>query len=341
MAKNKNILQKILTGLSSSDSNSDVKEVLKTSERYLLKTEKEMQEIASKLKENAEMRTVEMAKRRIAELKDQVQSVVDSLITLRDELKQGENDLTGALNERLDALKSAMAEYRGAGLKELGALSEQMDNLKRDIRTISQSKVEIPKFESQIQKVESQLSKTTSKSDLEITKKPVSDLDIEIKKLRADTMTAISAKGGGNMNRNILVGNNPSTLGRYTDLNILAGTNVTLSYVNNDNRKTTDLTIAATGGGGSNRNISTVAISSVVASVAATDYVIIANQGVQLTLPTAVGNSNLYTIKNTAASSVLVAAAGAETIDGDPNIILAVRYTAVDLISDGANWHIT
>ena len=46
------------------------------------------------------------------------------------------------------------------------------------------------------------------------------------------------------MNRNILVSGNPSTLGRYTDLNLLAGSGATLTYVNNDTLKTTDLTIA-------------------------------------------------------------------------------------------------
>lgn len=59
---------------------------------------------------------------------------------------------------------------------------------------------------------------------------------------------------GGNMNRNIWVNGNSSVLSRYTDINLIAGTNVTLSYANNDTTKTTNITVAATGGGGTGLN---------------------------------------------------------------------------------------
>lgn len=354
MKMKKNKLKKLLEGLS--DSNSDVREVFKTSERYLLKTEKEMQEIAGKLQGNAEVRTVEMAKKKIAELKEQVQSIFNSVVTLKDELKQGGNDLTSALNQKIDALKSAMVEYRTANLGRLGTLSEEMDELRDDIREISQRKVEIPNYENQIGEIENTLGELviTLKEETEEkinkvedilteSKKTAGNLEEEIKKLRRDTMSAIASKGGGNMNRNILVGNNPSTLGRYTDLNILAGNNITLTYTNNDNLKTTNLTIAATGGAGSGitRNVATTIVSSVIGAVAATDYVIVAGAGVQITLPTAVGNSNLYTIKNKSSSSVLVVADGAETIDDAATALMQTQYTAIDLISDNANWHVT
>lgn len=56
--------------------------------------------------------------------------------------------------------------------------------------------------------------------------------------------------GGGNANRNIAVNGNSSTLSRYGDINLKAGSNVTLSYANNNTSKMLDLTIAASGGGG-------------------------------------------------------------------------------------------
>lgn len=334
---NKTKLRKILAGIS----RPDVRDAFKS-------VEKEMKKVADKLKENAEMKTIEMTKKRIAEVKEQVQSIFDYLDKLKEDLKKSESDLTGSLNQKLDALKSRMVEYRTASLERLGTLSAEMDSLKGDIREISNKKVEIPNYKNRIDEVENKLNellkeKTKDKIEgiLTESKKTISNLEEEIKKLRIDTMSAIASRGGGNMNRNILVGNNPSTLGRYTDLNILAGSNITLSYTNNDNLKTTNLTIAATAGSGVTRNISTVSVSSVAAAVASTDYVIVAGAGIQLTLPTAVGNLNLYTIKNKAASSVLVVANGAETIDDDANIILATQYTAVDIISDDANWHIT
>ena len=301
-------------------------------------------------------RSVAVAKKSLTEVNEQIQLVFDSIVVLKRELIETESSFNGRLNDKLFALKSAMVEYKNASLERMGALSKEINCLKKEIQDISQRKVEIPNFEEQISRVEVALKnavvdvKETNEKQLERTvtdsEKLINNLKEDIKKLRADTMSAISAipsrvVGGGNMNRNILVGNNPSTLGRYTDLNILAGSNIVLSYSNNDNLKTTNLTIAASGDGGVVRSISTVNVSSVVGAVASTDYVVVAGSGIQLTMPTAVGNTNLYTIKNKSTSSVMVVGNGAETIDGDANIILAIKYVSVDLISDDANWHIT
>ena len=232
-------------------------------------------------------KSVAISKKKVQELKEQIESIFNSIGVLKEELKENKDNISGELNEKLFVLKSTLTEYKSASLERLGGISQEISNLKKEIQAISQRKVEIPDFERQLTDVEGELGNAISDWKLETedkveeilteTKKTISDLEEAIKKLRADTMSAMSGRvvGGGNMNRNILVGNNPSTLGRYTDLNILAGSNVTLSYTNNDNLKTTNLTIAATGGSGTNRNISTVNVSSVIASVNSTDYVII------------------------------------------------------------------
>lgn len=148
------------------------------------------------------------------------------------------------------------------------------------------------------------------------------------------------------MNRNIAVGGNTSVISRYTDLNIKAGANVTLTYTNNNTTKFTDLTIASSGGGGGSvigttRSINTISTSQTAGNTSLTDYVYICSAGINLTLPDAVGNSNLYTVKNTSTSSVLVSTTVSETIDTSTTLILPVQYTSVDLISDGSNWEIT
>lgn len=147
--------------------------------------------------------------------------------------------------------------------------------------------------------------------------------------------------GGGNANRNIAIGGNGKVLQPYTDINLKAGANVTITYAANNTTKYTDVTVAATGGAGTVRSINTISTSQTAAATAGTDYVYICAAGVNLTLPTAVSNTNLYTVKNTSASSVLVSTTASETIDAQSNLILAVQYTAVDLISDSANWNIT
>jgi hypothetical protein len=174
------------------------------------------------------------------------------------------------------------------------------------------------------------------------------DIDREMNELRKDLLSRLNVgRGGGNANRNIAIGGNASVLSRYTDINIKAGSNVTLTYSNNDTTKYLDLTIASSGGGGGSvtgiiRSVNSISTSQTAGATAGTDYVFVCSAGVALTLPTASGNSNLYTVKNTAASSVLVLPDGTDTIDTDTSIILATQYTAVDLISDGTNnWSIT
>src|SRR3990167_1395719 len=271
---------------------------------------------------------------------ESIKSLLGDIETKTTELRsltlQGDEGLaehTNTLSEELATLKKDLDTLIGSNRTELNLINNELGRLlegsksyatKDELTSISSKGVEL------VQVVE-------KKKDEE-----VKEIKETIKDFRTEFITRLASKGGGNMNRNILVGNNPSVLSKYTDLNILAGNNVTLSYTNNNTRKTLDLTVAATGGSGTTRSVDSTSVSSTVGSIAGTDYVVIANAGVRITLPTASSNENLYTIKNTAASSVLVSPNGADTIDTDTNIILQTQYTAVDLISDGVNnWNIT
>lgn len=175
----------------------------------------------------------------------------------------------------------------------------------------------------------------------------ISPLKQQIEETRAELISKISnTNHGDHANRNIAIGGNTSVLSRYTDINLKAGANVTLSYAYNDTTKYTDVTIAATGGGGGSvtgiiRSINTISTSQTAGATSGTDYVYICSAGVQLTLPDATTNQNLYTIKNTSTSSVLVTTTSAQTIDTQPTVIMPVQFTSVDLISDSSNWQIT
>ena len=161
-----------------------------------------------------------------------------------------------------------------------------------------------------------------------------------LKKFRAEFLNLLGNIGGGAMNRqNFIGGVDPLT--KYTDINWKAGAGTTLTYANNDTTKKVDITITGSAGSGITRQIQTTTISSVMAGLSGVDQVTLANGGVAITLPTAISDTSLYTIKNIGVSSVLVATTGGETIDGNANIIMPIQYTSVDLISDGSNWGIT
>ena len=164
-----------------------------------------------------------------------------------------------------------------------------------------------------------------------------------VEKLKGELLSRMP-KGGGNMNRNIAIGGNSSVLSRYTDINIKPGSNITITYQNNDTTKYVDVTITGSGGpGGSGivRSINAVSTSQTMGNTSSTDYVYVASAGINLNLPDATASQNLYTVKNTSSSSVLVSPVSAQTVDGQSNIILATQYTSVDLISDGSNWQLT
>jgi hypothetical protein len=68
------------------------------------------------------------------------------------------------------------------------------------------------------------------------------------------------------------------------------------------------------------------------------DYVYVCTAALTATLPTAVGNKNMYTVKRTGTGNVTVATTSSQTIDGAANFLIDVQYQSIDVISDGANW---
>lgn len=161
-------------------------------------------------------------------------------------------------------------------------------------------------------------------------------------KLESELMSRIAKIGGGNMNRNIAIGGNTSVLSMFNDINLKPGAGTTITYANNITTGFTDITITATGSGsGITREINDVAVNTNAGATPGIDYVYLVSGTTQITLPTAVGNSNLYTIKNVGNGIVTVNTTGGETIDDDSTVIMPVKYTSVDIISNDTNWKIT
>jgi len=98
---------------------------------------------------------------------------------------------------------------------------------------------------------------------------------------------------------------------------------------------------SAGGGSGITRSVNVISTSTAAGSSASTDYVYLVSGTTTLTLPTAIGNTNLYTVKNVGSGNVTVATTSAQTIDGGSTAVLTANLQgSIDLISDGANWNI-
>ena len=327
--------------------------------------EKELENMLATIKQTIEVKTTEEANERFRKLKDtlNIDSLFGAFNSLKEDLNKREDELVENIQAKIDAVTSSFKDiqkmsaeetvFRGEEIKELKQVLKELSskNSQETTTLVSQTvadsearlKILIGSLDTQIK----------DKSELVKLEKGIKDeLNVimdSIKTLEKDFLARFAGLeniGGGNANRNIAIGGNTSVLSSFTDINLKAGSNVTITYAKNNTTKYTDITISATGGGGSVggviRDIETISTSQTAGDVAGTDYVYICSAGVRLTLPTANANTNLYTVKNTSASSILVSPDAADTIDSDTNLILVTQYTAVDLVSNGTdNWNIT
>lgn len=249
-----------------------------------------------------------------------------------------------------DETSSKVAEGAGTieALKsELATLREQKDKEMEDLKTALQGIPDLRMItDTSFEEMRARL------AALEVPEEEAPDLISPIKKqiddVRSELISKMSARHGDHANRNIAIGGNTSVLSRYTDINLKAGANVTLTYAYNDVTKYTDVTLAATGGGGGGsvtgiiRSVNNIAVSTAAGNTAGTDYVYLASGTLNVTLPTSIGNLNMYTVKNVGAGTVTILPTGAETIEGAANITMPVQFTSVDLISNNSgNWNIT
>jgi hypothetical protein len=94
-------------------------------------------------------------------------------------------------------------------------------------------------------------------------------------------------------------------------------------------------------GSGINRSVNPVSTNTNAGSGANVDYVYLVSGTTTITLPTAVGNTNRYTIKRSGTGVVSIATTSSQTIDGSASPInINVQYVSIDIISNGTDWEI-
>jgi hypothetical protein len=128
--------------------------------------------------------------------------------------------------------------------------------------------------------------------------------------------------------------NGAATLGAYGTGSITGTPTYNLAVDSSGNV----IEVSTGGGSGITRSVSSISSNTSAGSTASTDYVYFVTGTTTLTLPTAVGNTNMYTIKSISGTTV-VATTSSQTIDGTTTIGIA-NQDSVSLISDGSNWNV-
>ena len=93
------------------------------------------------------------------------------------------------------------------------------------------------------------------------------------------------------------------------------------------------------GGGGPLFNLNIISVNTNAGSVADTHYIYLVSGATTVTLPTAVGNTSMYTIKRVGTSTVQIATTSSQTIDATTAPISITRQDqSLSIVSDGTNW---
>ena len=161
-----------------------------------------------------------------------------------------------------------------------------------------------------------------------------------IERLRNE-IKRVRQKGGGGGTSNVSGGGHTvqdegTTSAQRTKLNFVgAGVTVTDDAIND----ATVVTIPLGSGSGISRSVVVTAGNTTLGDTASTDYVCLVAGAHTVTLPTAVANTNKYTVKNTHSAAITIDTTSLETIDGATSIQIAPE-DSVDIISSGSNWFI-
>jgi len=116
------------------------------------------------------------------------------------------------------------------------------------------------------------------------------------------------------------------------------------TYVLTSNGTTASWQPAPGAGSGIIRSVNNISSTTTAGAAASTDYVYICTNTFTLTLPTAVGNTNVYTIKNIGTGTITVDTTSSQTIDGDltwiipTNIGNILNGKVLVVVSNGTNW---
>jgi hypothetical protein len=89
---------------------------------------------------------------------------------------------------------------------------------------------------------------------------------------------------------------------------------------------------------GISRTIISISINTAAGSATKTDYVYLITGSPTLTLPTAVGNTNRYSVTNVGVGTPVVAFTGGQTANGSSTVSLTRANMSLDFVSNNANW---
>jgi len=216
--------------------------------------DKEVETLKKKLEETVNIATIDDVKSELNKFKKKID--LSPLITEIDRIEELFNQKFKEIQKEIEEKGKEIEENLDNDDEieklnnEIALLKNQQQNLveKKDLTIFSKSDeirgVEF-RIDNTIKSVSDSLKNLSNKDEV---KKVVKEIEEKIDDLRRNVLTRLSSIGGGSMNRQIRIGG-IDYLTRYTDINLKAGSNMSITVANDDVKKSVDITFTASGGG--------------------------------------------------------------------------------------------
>lgn len=147
-------------------------------------------------------------------------------------------------------------------------------------------------------------------------------------------------KANGKWNFYLQLGSGGSRVNKIEDIGNVKITSISTNQVLSWNGSGwVNRTVTGGTGSGITREIYSITTNETAQSGSNIDYVYFVSNGATLTMPTAVGNTSEYHVKNTTSNNITVNFTGLETGEGQTSLTVPA-HNSITLISDNSNWWI-
>lgn len=179
--------------------------------------------------------------------------LLEEIENLQSEFKSYALEILKEIEDKTNEIRTTIKAKEKETEEKINSVIEENKDIKKELFTISKSNSEnIKKITGELSVLNQKLPSFANREQIAEKLKKLENWDNteELKnytdKTRTELLNIITARGGGQAHRQIKVGG-VDVLTKYTDINLVAGTNVTLTTANDNTDKNVDITITATG----------------------------------------------------------------------------------------------
>jgi hypothetical protein len=184
--------------------------------------------------------------KRIEDVSNDFAEKVESLL---EELRQTETRGTEMTSAQIEDVLTRFTEYQDTFEEEKRGILNNSSRIESEVNRLGQELAKVsPRLESTFRvNLNAQGARINGAYEaVNTVRMDVVAVEKKIEELRKSFLTRISSfEGGGNQNRNIGVNGNSSTLSKFTDINLIAGSNIGIAVSTNNTTKETNLTFTA------------------------------------------------------------------------------------------------